>query len=77
MYHHYVEALLQEGFREEAVRIIKLYWGGMVENGADTFWEVYYPEDVTFSPYGDEMINSYCHAWSCTPCYLFRKYGIA
>ena len=77
MYHHYVEALLQEGFREEAIRIIKLYWGGMVENGADTFWEVYYPEDVTFSPYGDEMINSYCHAWSCTPCYLFRKYGIA
>lgn len=77
MYHHYVEALLQEGFREEAVRIIKLYWGGMVENGADTFWEVYYPGDVTFSPYGDEMINSYCHAWSCTPCYLFRKYGIA
>lgn len=77
MYHHYVEALLQEGFREEAIRIIKLYWGGMVENGADTFWEVYYPEEVTFSPYGDEMINSYCHAWSCTPCYLFRKYGIA
>jgi hypothetical protein len=24
------------------------YWGGMVEKGADTFWEVYDPKDDFF-----------------------------
>lgn len=74
MYHHFVEALFQEGLQKEALDLIKDYWGGMVKKGADTFWEVYVPEDPELSPYGDAMINSYCHAWSCTPCYLLRKY---
>jgi hypothetical protein len=26
------------------------------------------------SPYGDIHVNSYCHAWSCTPSYFFRTY---
>lgn len=73
-YHHYVEALLQEGFHDEGTRLIKEYWGGMIQEGADTFWEVYNPKDKNFSPYGDSIVNSYCHAWSCTPCYLLRKY---
>lgn len=76
MYHHFVEALFQEDLREEAIRLLKEYWGGMILAGADTFWEVYQPDDLALSPYGDAMINSYCHAWSCTPCYLLRKYGV-
>jgi hypothetical protein len=39
---------------------------------ADTFWEVYDPAQPLRSPYGDIHINSYCHAWSCTPAYLLR-----
>ena len=50
------------------------YWGGMVKKGADCFWEVYIPSNPEASPYGYYRINSYCHAWSCTPTYFIRKY---
>ncbi|MDV9959707.1 hypothetical protein RHJ81_18875 [Clostridioides difficile] len=46
----------------------------MVKDGADCFWELYNPNDKYVSPYGSRIINSYCHAWSCTPSYFIRKY---
>jgi hypothetical protein len=73
LYHHVVEAMVECGMRSEALELIRSYWGGMVEAGADTFWEAYDPKDSTFSPYGDIHINSFCHAWSCTPAYFFRS----
>lgn len=72
MNHHFAEALIQVGEKNEAVDYMKYYWGGMVKQGADTFWELYNPENPEESPYGSSMINSYCHAWSCTPAYLLR-----
>lgn len=74
MHHHLVEALFQCGMREEAVAHMRAYWGGMMADGADCFWEIYNPEDKRLSPYGSNMINSYCHAWSCTPTYFIRAY---
>ena len=46
----------------------------MLEKGADTFWEAYDPNDDFLSPYNFFPVNSYCHAWSCTPVYFIRKY---
>ena len=77
LYHHVVEGLLASGLQREALDLVQSYWGGMVAAGADTFWEVYDPENPLHSPYGDIHINSYCHAWSCTPTYLFRSRGLA
>lgn len=74
MHHHLVEALFDSGLIDEAIHWLKMYWGGMIREGADTFWEIYNPEDKEFSPYGSYLINSYCHAWSCTPTYLIRTY---
>lgn len=74
MYHHIAQALLESDHRTEAVQLIKDYWGKMIELGADTFWEAFEPDNLNFSPYGSLIINSYCHAWSCTPTYLIRKY---
>jgi hypothetical protein len=74
--HHYIAALLQCGLREEAIAEIKAYWGAMVDYGADTFWEIFDPADPDFSPYGSKLINSYCHAWSCTPAWFIRQYGL-
>jgi alpha-L-rhamnosidase len=74
MYHHLVEALIVSGEKELAISEMKAYWGGMIQDGADTFWELYDPQNKEFSPYGSHLINSYCHAWSCTPAYLIRKY---
>jgi alpha-L-rhamnosidase len=76
MYHHLIEAYLIVGEERLATEKMKAYWGGMLEDGADTFWELYNPNDKTFSPYGGYLINSYCHAWSCTPPYLIRKYSL-
>lgn len=73
MNHHYVEALILCGEKKTAVDYMKYYWGGMISQGADTFWELYNPENPEESPYGSSAVNSYCHAWSCTPAYLLRR----
>lgn len=74
MYHYYVQALIDLGKKDAALKVIKDYWGGMLKAGADTFWEMFDPENPDESPYGGTIVNSYCHAWSCTPAYFLRKY---
>lgn len=74
MYHYYVQALIDAELYETAKTSMVSYWGGMVEKGADTFWEVYDPNNDFLSPYNFFPVNSYCHAWSCTPVYFIRKY---
>lgn len=76
MYHHFVEALCICGEKQIAYDVMMQYWGQMVENGADTFYELFNPENPNESPYGSSIVNSYCHAWSCTPTYLMRKYDL-
>ena len=74
MYHNYVDALIAAGQTAQAMEVLCAYWGGMVDAGADTFWELYNPENPEESPYGGTIVNSYCHAWSCAPAYFLRKY---
>ncbi len=64
MHHYCVMALLRAGLREEA----------MLDAGADTFWECFDPLGPQSSPYGGVIVNSRCHAWSCTPAYIIEKY---
>lgn len=73
-YHHVIEALLHVGEKDKALELLRTYWGGMIKQGADTFWEAFDPEDPNASPYGSSQVNSFCHAWSCTPAWLFREY---
>ena len=77
LYHYVVEAMVSCGMQKEADELIASYWGGMVQRGADTFWEVYDPANSMASPYDDVHINSFCHAWSCTPTYFLRKPRLA
>lgn len=72
MHHYYIMALLHAGLTEKAINHMKQYWGGMVEAGADTFWESWDPKDPDGSPYGGSIINSSCHGWSCTPAYILK-----
>ncbi|MDR0232823.1 MAG: glycoside hydrolase, partial [Dysgonamonadaceae bacterium] len=77
LYHYYLEALYLCGEHEKIKEVIEAYWGGMIHKGADTFWEVYDPENEYLTPYTkggeyDYLVNSYCHAWSCTPVYFLR-----
>ena len=74
LYHYFIQALVNAEMNKEAKSFLTQYWGGMVKKGADTFWEVYDPNNELLSPYGFYPVNSYCHAWSCTPVYFIRKY---
>jgi len=76
LYHYFVEAMIRCGLKSEARILVESYWGGMVKNGADTFWEVYNPDQPALSPYGNPLVNSYCHGWSSTPAYLLRTGGL-
>ena len=67
---------LKVDVEEDALEFLKSYWGGMAKDGADTFWEIYVPTDNSVSSYEDPLINSFCHAWSCSPSYFIRKYFV-
>ena len=72
--HYLIDAMLQCGMDELAENYLTDYWGGMVNKGADTFWEAYNPDNDFISPYNFHPLNSYCHAWSCTPVYFIYTY---
>ncbi|MBQ0101850.1 MAG: glycoside hydrolase [Firmicutes bacterium] len=74
MNYYLVEAFMKLGMKDEAKAHIIGYWGKMVDEGADTFWEVFKPDDRELSPYSDPVMHSFCHAWSCAPSYFIRKY---
>ena len=72
--HYLVDAMLICGMYDQARDYLTDYWGGMVEKGADTFWEAYDPRNDYISPYNFHPLNSYCHAWSCTPVYFIHTW---
>ena len=74
MYHYFIDALIRNGLTGLALSRMKAYWGEMIRDGADTFFELYDPNDRYASPYGSRLVNSFCHAWSGTPSYFIRKY---
>ena len=73
MHHCVVEALISVDMWNEAMSYVEEYWGAMADLGADTYWEVFVPGQPEVSPYRDRMMNSSCHAWSCSPSYFIRK----
>lgn len=74
MQHYVCEAMVKLGLIDKAKQFIESFWGAMADEGADTFYEIFSPDEPELSPYGDRMINSMCHAWSCSPSYFIRKY---
>lgn len=72
------ECCSRYGYHERAAEIIEQVWGGMLDQGATTFWESYTLADAdadyadfhdaltTYESYGSYRI-SLCHSWSSTP----------
>ncbi|MBE6359489.1 MAG: hypothetical protein E7057_09640 [Lentisphaerae bacterium] len=73
MFHYLLEAWDICGDEKHLLELLTDYYGSMINNGADTFWEVYRPDEPFFSPYNDVRMNSACHAWSGTAAYFLRK----
>ena len=73
--HYCLEALVGIGRQEQALELMRSYWGGMLRAGLDVFPEVWDTADEKRSPYGTHLLNSYCHAWSCTPVWFLARSG--
>jgi hypothetical protein len=72
-----LEALCTMGEQKQVMKEMKDYWGGMIREGATTFWEKYNPTDKGvqhLTMYGRPYGKSLCHAWGASPVYLLGKY---
>lgn len=83
-YHIVLETLFRHGYAEEAIRIIRAYWGAMLDRGATTWWETFDPSlpfPTTPSPYlghtptylQDSIPVSLSHGWGASPTYLLSR----
>lgn len=72
-----LEALCVMGEQTAVMKEIKDYWGGMLHEGATSFWEKYNPDESGrehLAMYGRPYGKSLCHAWGASPIYLLGKY---
>jgi len=72
-----LEALCKMGLQEKVLKDIKAYWGGMLREGATSFWEKYVPSEKGtehLAMYGRPYGKSLCHAWGASPIYIIGKY---
>ena len=72
-----LESLCALGQQKDVLKDIKDYWGGMLNEGATTFWEKYNPDEKGKSHlamYGRPYGKSLCHAWGASPIYLLGRY---
>lgn len=72
-----LETLCIDGLQEQVLHEMKAYWGGMLREGATSFWEKYNPEEKGtqhLAMYGRPYGKSLCHAWGASPIYLIGKY---
>lgn len=72
-----LETLCIDGLQEQVLQEMKAYWGGMLREGATSFWEKYNPEEKGtqhLAMYGRPYGKSLCHAWGASPIYLTGKY---
>ncbi len=70
-------ALCKMGKQDEVLPEMKAYWGGMLREGATTFWEKYNPDDhgtEHLAMYGRPYGKSLCHAWGASPIYIIGKF---
>ncbi|MBD0366454.1 MAG: hypothetical protein ICV53_10175 [Flavisolibacter sp.] len=70
-------ALAEAGQQAFVLKEVKNYWGGMLKEGATSFWEVYNPTEKGvehLAMYGRPFGRSLCHAWGASPLYLLGKY---
>lgn len=74
-YNYYIiSAMAETGHRAEALDWIRKYWGGMIAEGATSFWEAYYPSwpknNFHASLQADDGTGyfvSLAHGWSSGP----------
>ena len=72
-----LEVLCMDGLHTQVLKEMRDYWGGMLREGATSFWEKYVPTEQGtqhLAMYGRPYGKSLCHAWGASPVYLLGKY---
>ena len=72
-----LETLCLDGLQTQVLQEMRDYWGGMLREGATSFWEKYVPSETGtqhLAMYGRPYGKSLCHAWGASPIYLLGKY---
>ena len=72
-----LETLCIDGLHTQVLQEMRDYWGGMLREGATSFWEKYVPTETGpqhLAMYGRPYGKSLCHAWGASPVYLLGKY---
>lgn len=62
-----LETMGQEGRISEMLSVIRRDWGYMVDEGADTFWEMW-------SLRSGRLTRSHCHGWSAAPTFFLSQH---
>ncbi len=75
-----LEAMAQMDHRADALSWIREYWGGMISEGATSFWEAYDPSWPKRDPHVDLQADntagyqiSLAHGWSSGPAYWLTE----
>ena len=72
-----LETLCMAGLQPAVLAEMKAYWGGMLREGATSFWEKYNPDEhgaQHLAMYGRPYGKSLCHAWGASPIYIIGRY---
>lgn len=72
-----LEALCRTGRHRLVLDEMRSYWGGMLDLGATSFWEVYDPAEkgaAHYKMYNRKFGRSLCHSWGASPVYLLGRY---
>jgi hypothetical protein len=72
-----LEALCMMRQQARVLQEMKAYWGGMLREGATSFWEKYVPSEKGtehLAMYGRPYGKSLCHAWGASPIYIIGRY---
>ncbi|MBW4026118.1 MAG: alpha-L-rhamnosidase [Acidobacteria bacterium] len=75
-----LDAMAKMDHRDAALKWIREYWGGMIDEGATTFWEAYDPSWPKDNPHLDLQADgragyfvSMAHGWSAAPTYWLME----
>ena len=72
-------ALARTGHADAFFLGLERIFGGMLDNGATTYWESYDPNetgDGRYAFYGRPWAKSLCHVWSAWPAFIFVSEGL-